>query len=78
MVSIEPHKFLSQRYFNSLSSSHFIGVLRVRACFAYPDECTYGSHEGRCVVCGNAGTTDAYYCRECVNGEFVSRLEWPK
>lgn len=30
------------------------------------DECNYGSFEGRCVVCGNPGTTDAYYCRECV------------
>jgi len=33
------------------------------------DECNYGSYEGRCVVCGNAGTTDAYYCRECVQQE---------
>jgi PHD finger-like domain-containing protein 5A len=30
------------------------------------DECNYGSHQGRCVVCGNPGVTDAYYCRECV------------
>jgi late competence protein required for DNA uptake (superfamily II DNA/RNA helicase) len=30
------------------------------------DECNYGSFEGRCVVCGNPGSTDAYYCRECV------------
>ncbi len=30
------------------------------------DECNYGSFEGRCVVCGNPGITDAYYCRECV------------
>ena len=30
------------------------------------DECNYGSFEGRCVVCGNPGVTDAYYCRECV------------
>ena len=30
------------------------------------DECNYGSFSGRCVVCGNPGITDAYYCRECV------------
>jgi len=29
------------------------------------DECNYGSFEGRCVVCGGEGVTDAYYCREC-------------
>jgi PHD finger-like domain-containing protein 5A len=29
------------------------------------DECNYGSLQGRCVVCGNPGVTDAYYCREC-------------
>jgi PHD finger-like domain-containing protein 5A len=37
----------------------------VRIC----DECNYGSHEGRCVICGNPGVTDAYYCRECVQLE---------
>ena len=29
------------------------------------DECNYGSFEGRCVVCGGVGVTDAYYCKEC-------------
>jgi PHD finger-like domain-containing protein 5A len=33
------------------------------------DECNYGSLEGRCVICGNQGVTDAYYCRECVQLE---------
>jgi PHD finger-like domain-containing protein 5A len=33
------------------------------------DECNYGSMEGRCVICGNPGVTDAYYCRECVQLE---------
>ena len=33
------------------------------------DECNYGSNENRCVVCGNSGVTDAYYCRECVQQE---------
>eukprot|EP01060_Flectonema_neradi_P000088 TRINITY_DN10075_c0_g1_i2.p1 TRINITY_DN10075_c0_g1~~TRINITY_DN10075_c0_g1_i2.p1 ORF type:complete len:109 (+),score=5.62 TRINITY_DN10075_c0_g1_i2:54-380(+) len=34
----------------------------VRIC----DECNYGSNNGRCVICGQAGSSDAYYCRECV------------
>jgi PHD finger-like domain-containing protein 5A len=29
------------------------------------DECNYGSFEGRCVICGAPGISDAYYCREC-------------
>jgi PHD finger-like domain-containing protein 5A len=33
------------------------------------DECNYGSFAGRCVVCGNPGITDAYYCRECIQQE---------
>lgn len=34
----------------------------VRVC----DECNYGSFEGRCVVCGGLGISDAFYCKECV------------
>lgn len=37
----------------------------VRIC----DECNYGSNAGRCVVCGNPGISDAYYCKECVMQE---------
>lgn len=33
----------------------------VRIC----DECNYGSFQGRCVVCGGPGISDAYYCKEC-------------
>ncbi|XP_004309845.1 PREDICTED: PHD finger-like domain-containing protein 5B-like [Fragaria vesca subsp. vesca] len=33
----------------------------VRIC----DECNYGSFQGRCVVCGGVGISDAYYCKEC-------------
>ncbi|CAF0981555.1 unnamed protein product [Didymodactylos carnosus] len=33
----------------------------VRIC----DECNYGSYQGRCVICGGPGCSDAYYCREC-------------
>ncbi|OLY78094.1 PHD finger-like domain-containing protein 5A [Smittium mucronatum] len=34
----------------------------VRIC----DECNYGSYQGRCIVCGGKGVSDAYYCAECV------------
>lgn len=33
----------------------------VRIC----DECNYGSYQGRCVICGGPGVSDAYYCRQC-------------
>lgn len=33
----------------------------VRVC----DECNYGSYEGRCVICGGVGISDAHYCKEC-------------
>jgi PHD finger-like domain-containing protein 5A len=33
----------------------------VRIC----DECNYGSYQGRCVICGGPGASDAYYCKEC-------------
>ncbi|KAG6407617.1 hypothetical protein SASPL_130613 [Salvia splendens] len=33
----------------------------VRVC----DECNYGSFQGRCVICGGVGVSDAYYCKEC-------------
>lgn len=33
----------------------------VRVC----DECNYGSYQGRCVICGGPGVSDAYYCKEC-------------
>eukprot|EP00906_Rhabdomonas_costata_P015496 RCo022271 len=33
----------------------------VRIC----DECNYGTNAGRCVICGQPGISDAYYCREC-------------
>ena len=33
----------------------------VRIC----DECNYGTYQGKCVICGGVGVSDAYYCREC-------------
>lgn len=29
------------------------------------DECNYGTFEGKCIICGGQGISDAYYCREC-------------
>ncbi|CAI5463550.1 unnamed protein product [Closterium sp. Yama58-4] len=37
----------------------------VRIC----DECNYGSYQGRCVICGGQGISDAYYCKECTQQE---------
>ncbi|CAO3640870.1 unnamed protein product [Cunninghamella blakesleeana] len=37
----------------------------VRIC----DECNFGSFQGRCVVCGGAGVSDAYYCVSCTRLE---------
>ena len=30
------------------------------------DECNYGSNQGKCLLCGYPGVSDAYYCKECV------------
>ena len=37
----------------------------VRIC----DECNFGSNQGKCVICGGPGVSDAYYCQECVRQE---------
>ncbi|KAK2640709.1 hypothetical protein Ddye_022472 [Dipteronia dyeriana] len=37
----------------------------VRVC----DECNYGSLQGRCVIRGGVGISDAYYCKECTQQE---------
>ena len=34
---------------------------QVRVC----DTCDYGAMQGRCIICGNKGYSDAYYCKEC-------------
>lgn len=36
--------------------------VKVRIC----DTCDYGQFEGRCIICGGEGVSDAYYCKECV------------
>ncbi|KAJ2028812.1 PHD finger-like domain-containing protein 5A [Coemansia sp. RSA 2337] len=33
------------------------------------DECNFGSHQGRCIVCNGKGVSDAHYCRECTRLE---------
>jgi hypothetical protein len=42
------------------------------------DECNYGSYQGRCVICGGMGISDAYYCTECTVQEkdVSSEVEW--
>ena len=42
----------------------------VRIC----DECNYGSYQGRCVICGGPGVSDAYYCKECTIQEKDVRI----
>uniref|UniRef100_A0A1I7THH3 PHD finger-like domain-containing protein 5A n=1 Tax=Caenorhabditis tropicalis TaxID=1561998 RepID=A0A1I7THH3_9PELO len=44
-----------------ICDSHVRPCTLVRIC----DECNYGSYQGRCVICGGAGVSDAYYCKEC-------------
>jgi PHD finger-like domain-containing protein 5A len=34
---------------------------QVRVC----DECNYGHSAGKCLLCGYAGSADAFYCKEC-------------
>lgn len=33
------------------------------------DDCNYGSFQGRCVICGGVGASEAYYCKECTQAE---------
>lgn len=44
----------------------------VRIC----DECNYGTCQGRCVICGGQGISDAYYCKECVIQEKDVSVIW--
>ena len=63
----------------SLLTSHFFaGDGKCPICDSYVrpctlvricDECNYGSYEGRCVICGGIGVSDAYYCKECTMQE---------
>lgn len=36
--------------------------VKVRIC----EECSFGKNGSKCIVCGNNGVSDAYYCSECV------------
>ncbi|KLO06644.1 PHF5-like protein [Schizopora paradoxa] len=37
----------------------------VRIC----EDCNFGTFGGRCIICGLAGISDAYYCAECTRLE---------
>ncbi len=59
-----PHQnSLDQRKRGARDIVFFLGrpCTMVRIC----DECNYGSYEGRCVICGGMGISDAFYCKEC-------------
>lgn len=49
----------------SVCDSYVRPCTLVRTC----DECNYGSYQGRCVICGGLGISDAYYCKECTQQE---------
>lgn len=34
---------------------------KVRIC----DQCSFGGNANKCLICGNLGTNDAFYCWEC-------------
>lgn len=34
---------------------------KARTC----DECAFGKTSTKCIICGNLGISDAYYCYEC-------------
>lgn len=44
-----------------ICDSYVRPCILVRIC----DECNYGSYQGRCIICGGPGISDAYYCKEC-------------
>merc|ERR1711907_668383 len=48
-----------------ICDSYVRPTIIVRIC----DECNYGSYQGRCVICGGPGISDAYYCQECCQVE---------
>jgi len=48
-----------------LCDSHVRPAGLVKIC----DECNYGAAQGRCIICGGKGSSDAFYCRECVQLE---------
>ncbi|KAJ3382516.1 Proteasome subunit beta type-7-A [Entophlyctis sp. JEL0112] len=53
---------ISYKLFTGATDSQVRPAEMVRIC----DECNYGTFQGRCVICGNAGISDAFYCKECV------------
>jgi len=45
-----------------ICDSHVHPEVPVHIC----DECAFGTNEKRCIVCGQPGRAEAYYCHECV------------
>lgn len=48
-----------------ICDSYVRPTVLVRIC----DECNYGTNQNRCLICNSIGTSDAYYCKECVQLE---------
>ena len=44
-------------------SPSFIRYVRPCTLVRICDECNYGSYQGRCVIDGGPGVSDAYYCK---------------
>lgn len=80
-----PHNFINVVFFTAIGrlcekddgkcvicDSYVRPCTLVRIC----DECNYGSYQGRCVICGGPGVSDAYYCKECtIQEKDVSLLQ---
>jgi len=43
----------------------FVRALVLPAVCLCSFQCNYGSYQGRCVICGSKGISDAFYCKEC-------------
>jgi PHD finger-like domain-containing protein 5A len=48
-----------------ICDSHVRPTTKVHVC----DECNFGTYQGRCIICGSPGYSDAYYCKECTQME---------
>lgn len=50
--------------------SRYVFLLQLLSCKVYKYSWLF---QGRCVICGGPGISDAYYCRECTKLEKVSK-----
>ncbi|KAM1474761.1 hypothetical protein ACFX2I_030736 [Malus domestica] len=65
VLAHKSHKLHTCRRTFHICDSYVRPCTLVRVC----DECNYGSFQGRCVICGGVGISDAYYCKECTQQE---------